>query len=132
MKKIGRMFIETLYDITFVVGYFVENNLKNFATLLSIMLPFVMLLIGQAVALKRGNFAIGSEILIPPFVGVIIYFIRSFANKLGKGITVPIPKKRFTEVDNETGEVNILNDRVQELILYVADLEDWLQRKGLL
>lgn len=132
MKKIGRMFIETLYDITFVVGYFVENNLKNFATLLSIMLPFVMLLIGQAVALKRGSFAIGSEILIPPFVGVIIYFIRSFANKLGKGITVPIPKKRFTEVDNETGEVNILNDRVQELILYVADLEDWLQRKGLL
>lgn len=132
MKKIGRMFIEILYDIIFAVGYFVENNLKNFATLLSIMLPFVMLLIGQAVALKRGSFVIGGEILIPPFIGVIIYFIRSFANKLGKGITVPIPKKRFTEVDNETGEVNILNDRVQELILYVADLEDWLQRKGLL
>lgn len=132
MKKIGRMFIEILYDMIFAVGYFIENNLKNFATLLSIMLPFVMLLIGQVVALKRGSFAIGSEILIPPFIGVIIYFIRSFANKLGKGITVPIPKKRFTEVDNETGEVNILNDRVQELILYVADLEDWLQRKGLL
>lgn len=132
MKRIGRMFIEILYDIIFAVGYFIENNLKNFATLLSIMLPFVMLLIGQAVALKRGSFAIGGEILIPPFIGVIIYFIRSFANKLGKGITVPIPKKRFTEVDNETGEVNILNDRVQELILYVADLEDWLQRKGLL
>lgn len=132
MKKIGRMFIEILYDIIFAAGYFIENNLKNFATLLSIMLPFIMLLIGQAVALKRGSFAIGGEILIPPFIGVIIYFIRSFANKLGKGITVPIPKKRFTEVDNETGEVNILNDRVQELILYVADLEDWLQRKGLL
>ena len=132
MKKIGRMFIEILYDIIFAIGYFIENNLKNFATLLSIMLPFIMLLIGQAVALKRGSFAIGSEILIPPFIGVIIYFIRSFANKLGKGITVPIPKKRFTEVDNETGEVNILNDRVQELILYVADLEDWLQGKGLL
>ena len=132
MKKIGRMFIEILYDMIFAVGYFIENNLKNFATLLSIVLPFVMLLIGQDVALKRGSFAIGSEILIPPFIGVIIYFIRSFANKLGKGITVPIPKKRFTEIDNETGEVNILNDRVQELILYVADLEDWLQRKGLL
>lgn len=132
MKKIGRIFIEILYDIIFEVGYFVENNLKNFATLLSIMLPFVMLLIGQAVALKRGSFVIGGEILIPPIIGIIIYFIRSFANKLGKGITIPIPKKRFTEVDNETGEVNILNDRVQELILYVADLEDWLQRKGLL
>lgn len=132
MKKIGRMFIEILYDIIFAVGYFIENNLRNLAALLSIALPFAMLLIGQNIALKRGSFAIGGEILIPPIVGVIIYFIRSLANKLGKGITVPTPKKRFTEVDNETGEVNILNDRVQELILYVADLEDWLQRKGLL
>lgn len=132
MKKFIRIFFEILYDILFAIGYFIENNLRNFATLLSILLPFAMVVIGQAVALKRGSFTIGGEILIPPIVGVIIYFIKSFANKLGKGVTVPLPSKRFTLVDKETGEVNILSDRAQELILYVADLEDWFERKGLL
>ena len=37
----------------------------------------------------------------------------------------------FTEVD-DYGEVSIPNNRIQELILYLADLEDWLERKGLL
>lgn len=131
MKKIYRIFIEILYDIIFVIGMFIENNLRNLATLLSIALPFAMFLIGQDVALERGNFAVGGEVLIPPIIGVIIYFIRSFANKLGKGVTIPKPDKRFTEVDDD-GEVNIRQDRIQELILYVAALEDWLERKGLL
>lgn len=131
MKKIGRILIEIPYDIALELGVFIENNLKNLAAIISMTLPFAMFLIGQEVALERGSSAISWEILIPPVVGVITYFLRAVSNKLGKGITIPRPNKRFTEVSDD-GEVNIRQDRVQELILYVADLEDWLQRKGLL
>lgn len=131
MKRFIRILIEIIIDLFLGVKYFVENNIRNFANIIQLVLPFLMLYIGQVVAVDRGYIAFGGEIFIPIFVGFIIYLIRSFANKIGKGVTIPKPDKRFTEVDDD-GEVNIRQDRIQELILYVADLEDWLERKGLL
>lgn len=90
-----------------------------------------MYFIGQKVCADRGQVTVGSELFIPIVVCVIIYYLRSYANKIGKGTTIPVPEKRFTEVD-DYGEVSIPNNRIQELILYLADLEDWLERKGLL
>ena len=73
----------------------------------------------------------GKEIFIPVLVMFIVYFLRSLANKLGTGDIVPVPVKRFT-IEGEDGEISIENNRIQELILYLADLEDYLERKGFL
>lgn len=113
------------------IVYFVENNLRNFAWVLDFLLPYLMYVMGQQVFEQRGHFSIGSEVTIPILVFAITSFIRAYANRIGKGQTLPTPNERFTEVD-EDGEVSIRNDRLQELILYIADLEDWLERKGLL
>lgn len=129
--KIIRILIEITLDIFSAIAYWFTNNLRNFARLFTLLLPYLMFFIGQAVCFERGKFAVGGEIFIPIFAQILIYYIRSTANKLGKGITIPVPEKRFTEVD-EDGEVSIRNDRVQEVILYLADLEDWLERKGML
>lgn len=131
MKRFLKITLEIILGVIESVIYFVKNNLRNFTRILSVLLPYIMLFVGQIVYSKRGFITIGSEIFIPILFGIIIYFIRSFANKIGKGIDVPVPEKRFTEVDND-GEVNILNERLPELILYTADLEDWLERKKLL
>lgn len=111
--------------------YFMKTNIRNFASLLNAILPFVMYVIGQEVFKERGKFAVGGELFIPIIVFVLTYFIKAYTNKVGKGTTIPVPEKRFTEVDDD-GEVSIENNRLQELILYTADLEDWLKRKGLL
>lgn len=118
-------------DMINSIRYFIKTNIRNFASLLNVILPFAMYAIGQVVFKERGKFAIGGEIFIPIIVFVLTYFIRAYTNKVGKGTTIPVPEKRFTEVDDD-GEVSIENNRLQELILYVADLEDWLKRKGLL
>ncbi len=131
MKKLLRIILEIIAEEIKCISLFMANNLRNFANIIQLVLPFLMLYIGQIVAVDRGYIAFGGEIFIPMFVGFIIYFIRSFANKIGKGVTIPVPDERFTEVDKD-GEVNIRQDRIQELILYVAYLEDWLERKGLL
>lgn len=131
MKKIICILCEITFDILRATGYFIKNNLRVFASLLDLLLPYVMYFVGQYVCEKLGYLNVGAEVLIPLGFVVVIYYLRSTANKLGKGITIPIPNKRFSKVD-EDGEVTIENRRVPELILYIADLEDWLERKGLL
>ena len=131
MKRFIRITLEIILDIVRVIVYFITHNLRNFAWLLNLVLPYVMYLIGQKVCIDRGKVAVGSELFIPVVVCVIIYYLHSYANKIGKGHTIPVPDKRFTQVD-DYGEVSIPNNRIQELILYLADLEDWLERKGLL
>lgn len=131
MKRFIKITICIFTDIVRAIGYFVENNLRNFAKLFNFILPYLMYLIGQKVYDERKYISFGGEILIPLVVFLLIYYINSYANKIGKGTTVPTPNKRFTEIDDD-GEVSIENSRLQELILYIADLEDWFERKGML
>lgn len=131
MKRFLRITLAIIIDVMRAVDYFITSNLRNFAWLLNFILPYLMYLVGQNVRASRGHFAVGGELFIPVVFCVITYYIRSYANKIGKGTTIPVPEKRFTEVDDD-GEVSIPNSRIQELILYLADLEDWLERKGLL
>lgn len=131
MKKFVRFTIEILIEALNGFSYIAKSNLRNLAWLLNLLTPFIMYFIGQHVVLNRGYFCVGGEIFIPILILFVIYFLRSMANKYRKGTTIPVPEERFTEVDDD-GEVSIRNDRLQELILYLADLEDWLERKGLL
>ena len=131
MKRFLRITLAIIIDAVRAIDYFITSNLRNFAWLLNFILPYVMYLIGQNVYDKRGCFGIGSEVFIPIIFCVIIYYLRSYANKIGKGTTIPVPDKRFTGVADD-GEISIPNNRIQELILYLADLEDWFERKGLL
>lgn len=124
-----KIVIEIIKDAYRNIAYFVESNLRTFANFLSTLLPYVMLFVGQYVYEKRDGFAIGGELFIPVIVYIVVYLIRSYANKIGKGTTIPVPQKRFTSVD-DNDEVSIEHNRLQELLLYVADLEDWLERKG--
>lgn len=41
----------------------------------------------------------------------------------------PVPAKRFT-TEYRDGEVTIENGRLQEMIIYVCDVEDWLESSG--
>jgi len=115
-------------DVWYEVVYFVQMNMRYAAALAEIALPYGMYVLGQSVALSRGSIEVGGEIFIPILCTVVIHYIKEFANKSGKGNTIPIPAKRFTEVDDD-GEVSVDNKRLQELLLYVADLEDYMTRK---
>ncbi len=131
MKDACKIIYEITYETFCSFTYFIKSNLITFANILNLIAPYTMYFVGQHVAHNRNKVIIGYEALIPCAFIVIIYYLRSTANKIGKGMTVPIPDKRFTEVD-EDGEVSIEHNRIQELLLYMADLEDWMERKGIL
>lgn len=123
--------IDITYEVFCTVRYFIKNNLTTFANILNLILPYIMYFCGQEYAISRGKISVGGEIFFPLLFIIIIFYLKSIANKLGKGITIPLPEKRFTHVD-DYGEVSIENKRIQELILYLADLEDWLEKRGML
>lgn len=133
MKRLCEIIAEVTTDALCSFTYFVKNNLITFANILNLIVPYVMYFAGQCAASNEIKTIGGKngEILIPLMFYILIYYLRSAANKIGKGVTIPVPDKRFTEVD-EDGEVSIEHKRIQELILYVADLEDWMERKGML
>lgn len=124
------MLVEITIDAFRSIMIFFEDNLMKFVNILNVLFPYAMLFYGQYIGDTRG-ISVGWEILIPLVFAIIVYYLKSVANKIGKGITIPLPSKRFTEVDDD-GEVSIENKRIQELLLYMADLEDWLEKKGLL
>lgn len=132
MNKLFNIVYDATVEAIATIIMFITDNLMNIVRILNLILPYFMYVIGKATLEVRGDYTVGGEIFIPIMVVIINYYLKSTANKLGKGITVPVPTKRFTEVDDENGEVSVENDRLHELLLYVADLEDWLERKGIL
>lgn len=122
---------EILAEAILSILYFIEDNLRTFGHLLNLLLPYGMLFLGMYAYKFRGEFAIGAEIFLPVLIMLVSYYCRNLANKLGKGDTFPVPQRRFTSEDDD-GNPEIEVDRIQELILYIADVEDWLERKGYL
>ena len=120
-----KVLLSVITDIWNNIRNFVLNNLKNFSFLMNFILPFVICILNEYEVLDF-KYLFGIIILVDTFS----FLFSKVADKIGKGSTVPVPVKRFTKVD-EFDEVTIENSRIQELILYMADLEDWLDKKGL-
>lgn len=119
--------LEITMDIFRNIRYWFDNNARNFPTILNIILPYLMYYLG----VKLKTRYIYLILCIPVIVYLVSYYSKSYANKINKGSSIPVPSKRFTQED-EFDEVSIDQDRISELILYMADLEDFLSRKGLL
>lgn len=95
MKRFIRITLEIILDIVRAVAYFITSNLRNFAWILNFILPYLMYIVGQNVCATRGYLGVGGELFIPVVFCVITYVLRSYANKIGKGTTIPVPDKRF-------------------------------------
>lgn len=120
----------TIVNIWLSIKYAAKRSLGKAGWLLLIALPYAMYFLGQSEALRRGEFAIGGEILIPIAIVLLAAFLISLNNKLGNGYDMPLPEKRFTEITSD-GEVNVDMNRQQELLLWTADVEDWAERMGM-
>lgn len=126
-----RMLLSIISEAIGTVVYWFHSNLRNIANILGVICPYAT---GWAILkayVARGYIGIGSEWFIPLAFWLVMYLLRAIANKTGKGTSIPRPRKRFTEV-TEDGEVSVPMDRSEEMILYLCDLEDWMERKGLM
>ncbi len=126
-RKVGLMI--GLYDVIMSIRSFFRRNLNNFANVMIGVCPFLFLVIGELSYAKRGYLAMGGEMLaLAPFWVILIAVLKKCSKRQNVVDGMPVPSERFTEVNGD--EVNVKYDRVNDLLLYVADLEDWLEREG--
>lgn len=122
------MFITIIKEMVRSVINEIKNSLYSVSTFIIFILPYFMLLIGEYVYKIRNTFDVGSEFFIPIVTFIIVIFIRKYVrNKKAEGM--PIPKERFTHVD-EDEVVSIERGSLVSMMLYVAELEDYLERQG--
>lgn len=109
----------------------IANGMSGIGNALLVSGPFVMLLVGEYVYADRGYWAVGGEVILPFIFVAAGFAFKSYARVSGTGNSdIPVPYRRFTNVDYDSGQVDVDYGRVQEMILYMADLEDWFDRNG--
>lgn len=117
-----------LKELVYSISYTLENIVYYIPGIINLLNPYLFLLISIKMFNIRLGFEIGYEYLIPIILFVISDMVRRLANRLNVGEDIPIPSEPFTENDN--GEISVLQSRIQEMILYVNDVENYLYRHG--
>lgn len=130
-KRFVKILKAVIGEMLSAIVYVLSISIYPISKLIIIFLPYLMCFIGVEMYKVRGHFAIGGEVFIPIVLFLISWFLKSFADKIGKGEAPPVPNERFTSEDSE-GEVSCEYSRLQEMLLFVNDYEKWLERKGLL
>lgn len=115
---LGIIALEMLQDL----GRIIKNSVPVVSVLFKLSIPYTMYYFGKY----------EPDVVYWKFLPIVVWFVTivldKISDKTGKGKEIPVPAERFTQED-EDGEVSIEQSRLQEMILYVSDVEDYLQRK---
>lgn len=110
--------------------FFVKKVIYPLAVLLLITLPVTVYFLIKTTYEERGYFAVGGEMIIP-FAIILFYFFVCYLRASRRSYGIPVPAKRYTKED-DNGEVYINKEQLYEVIIYLGDLENYLERNGLL
>jgi len=122
--------LEVIKEVWFVVIYTIKSNLYVMGKMLEFSIPYIMWYLTISLYEERGQFAVGGEMFLPVLLFFICGVIRKASNKKGQGNEFPVANKRFT-TEEEYGEVTISEDDIQEIILYLNDVENYIEKRGM-
>lgn len=124
-----KAFRSSISELYYQFKYFISINIKYLIKLIDISIPYIYAYISILLYRDRNSFIIGYEVLIPIIAYIILSVLNSFLNKINRGNDIPIPRERFTTL-NDNGNVSVDNSSINDIILYLYDLEEYLKSKG--
>ena len=124
-----KAFRSSISELYHQFKYFISINIKYLIKLIDISIPYIYAYISILLYRDRNSFIIGYEILIPIIAYIILSILNNFLNKINKGYDIPLPRERFTTL-NDNGNVSVDNSSINDIILYLYDLEEYLKSKG--
>lgn len=130
LKNFFALCREVLREMWFVVAYTVERNVYVVAKLIEISTPYIMWYLTISLYEERGYFAVGGEVFVPVALFFVCSVLKKLSNEKGQGYAIPVAKKRFTAED-DFGEVSISENDIHEIILYLNDVENYIEKRGL-
>lgn len=122
------LIVRVFEDGWYKFRWWLLDNLKAISLVLVVTLPFACIGIGMYVGIERGSYELGGEWAIPFVVLAVAAILNGIADKAGRGSEIPIPNVRFTETRGD--EVSVDRNRLPELLLWAADVEDYIERQG--
>lgn len=128
--SVKRLVANVIRNAADMAGDFVGASLGPLGTLLLWVSPILCVLAGSYAYSTRGYMAVGGEEILAVILPALGFFLRSIASARDSFESgMPVPRRRFTE-EHGDGRVDVDYDRLQEMVLYVADVEDWLDAHG--
>ena len=124
-----KAFRSSILELYHQFKYFISINIKYLIKLIDISIPYIYAYISILLYRDRNSFIIGYEVLIPIIAYIILSVLNNFLNKINKGYDIPLPRERFTTL-NDNGNVSVDNSSINDIILYLYDLEEYLKSKG--
>lgn len=114
----------TLQEMLKGLKYAIIEELDKIATVIQIVIPIVILNVTDNI------FAM---LVLSILFTIFARYVKEVGYKLNNVTDrgFPIPVHRFTKRD-EQGFIDIQNEDVEEALLYLCDVEDYLKRKGML
>lgn len=111
--------------------YYCKKTVESAPTLFNIIDVIIVVTAFEAGYLNGGLHGEVAALALLIIMLVVVKVSRKFFSQVLSvgGDDVPTPAERFTDVD-EDGMVSVRNERIQELLLYVSEVEDYLERKG--
>lgn len=110
--------------------WFFYRNMESFGNILIGSAPFVTGILAAYMTWQRGYLAFGGEYVLALLMLVIGSVLRYAGETSGQGNSIPLPPRRYTERDPHTGNVTIDENDLNEIILYLGDLEDHIEATG--
>ena len=124
-----KAFRSSISELYHQFKYFISINIKYLIKLIDISIPYIYAYISILLYRDRNSFIIGYEVLIPIIAYIILSVLNNFLNKINKGYDIPLPRERFTTL-NDNGNISVDNSSINDIILYLYDLEEYLKSKG--
>lgn len=131
--KIMSKRLKAIHDRIGKVAYKISPSLS---VLILITNPFITMMSIYLAYKNRGYFAIGGEIIVAPLLTIIWILLLMLHDRLSKKyrvtpkISIPVRNHRYTYKDRR-GDISIDTSDIQEIILYLAEVEDYCERRGI-
>lgn len=121
-KKVFPAIIQTVVEFAYSVKYGIVKELNHIAAIMQLVC---------SILLARSDFDIIELIFAYTLLGLVTMFMKEIGYKLNS-ITdrgIPIPDRRFVKIDNH-GFISIDEEDIQEAMLYLNDVEEYISSKG--
>lgn len=130
LKEITGIVKEVIEEAIYTTMYTLKTNLYVFGKLIELSAPYIMWYITIMNYKQRGHFTVGGEIFLPVVILFTSSVLKKISNNSRNGYEIPVAKKRFT-INEDFGEITINEEDLQEVILYLYDVENYIEKRGL-
>lgn len=122
-KRIMDILLSTLLELLLDIKYGFIESLDKIAIVIQVLIPVI---------LSRVDCGIVIILIVSILFTLSVRYIKEVSYKINNVTErgFPVPSKRYTNVD-ENGFIGVEEDLMQEAILYLFEVEEYIKRKGL-